>query len=349
MKQINFSRVKRLMESSIDDFALNLRGISVLTEAASGPFVVTPLIAALSGSDCIIAVTRNSRYGRASEIKRYIEELAKKLGVQKRIIITGESPYIYAKKVHLVTNLGFVRPIDERVISCLPEDSAISLMCEPWEYRKKDVDIEACRRRGIPVAGTFEEHSRLQIFRYIGLVVLKLLFEKDIEVFRSNILLIGSGKFGIETKDVLLGNGATVLHVDPYECWGHDNPDVKDFIEKADAIVIVEHQAKFSVLGGETGIPLTWLSDTEVNVIHVCGNIDDEGLKKLGKNKYPPRKINSGYMTVTTDYLGPRSVVDLHAAGLKVGETLVKGMRLFKDDVKAVDYALKNSPAMEIR
>jgi hypothetical protein len=138
------------------------------------------------------------------------------------------------------------------------------------------------------------------------------------------------------------------MHLDPYEDWRYDHPDVKDFIEKADAIVIVEHKANFSVLGGEKGIPLTWLSGRETNVIHVCGNIDDGGLKKFGISKFPSRKVDLGYMTVTTDYVGPRPVVDLHAAGLKVGEALVKGMRLFRNPAKAVDYALKNSPAMEL-
>ncbi len=34
-----------------------------------------------------------------------------------------------------------------------------------------------------------------------------------------------------------------------------------------------------------------------------------------------------GYMTVTTDHVGPRPVVDLHAAGLKVGEMAVRCRR----------------------
>ena len=41
-------------------------------------------------------------------------------------------------------------------------------------------------------------------------------------------------------------------------------------------------------------------------------------------------------MTVTTAYMGPRAVVDLHAAGLKVGEIVVNNIRkgMSVDDAK---------------
>jgi hypothetical protein len=34
-----------------------------------------------------------------------------------------------------------------------------------------------------------------------------------------------------------------------------------------------------------------------------------------------------GFMNVTTAYVGPRPVVDLHAGGLKVGEIAVRALR----------------------
>jgi hypothetical protein len=57
--------------------------------------------------------------------------------------------------------------------------------------------------------------------------------------------------------------------------------------------------------------------------------------------------VDFGYMTVATDYLGPRPVIDLHAAGLKVGEALSRGMRAFGDTAKARDFAMSCSPAMD--
>ena len=343
----NYPRVKRLIESAISDFALDLKGMSVLTEAASGVFVVTPLIAALSGADKVIAVTKDSYFGLASEIKEYTENWAKNFGVADRIKVSCQPSYMHAQSVDLVTNLGFVRPIDKIFIDRLPVSSAISLMWETWEFRKEDIDLETCRKRRIPVLGTNEKDHRLNIFRYVGLLAVKLLFEAGVEVFKSNVLLIGSGHFGKETKKVLQLNGCNPVHIDPCENWLEKIKGLKHIIKSLDAIVLVEHKVRFPLLGGDTGILLDWLVGTGIRVIHVCGNIDYKGLEELNIKKYPPRKVDFGYMTVTTDYVGPRPVIDLHTAGLKVGEALVKGMRKYRAPEKAIKYALENSPAMD--
>jgi hypothetical protein len=220
-------------------------------------------------------------------------------------------------------------------------------MWETWEFRAEDVDLEACRRRGIPVLGTCETHPRLQIFRYVGLVVLKLLLEANIEVFKSKILIIGSGHFGLETKRVLQSNGAHLVHLDPCENWDPGNRDLKQSLKDVDAVVLAEHRAQFTLLGGKTGLPLEWFEGSGAVIIHLCGKIEEEDLTKNGLCKIPARGVRPGFMAVATDYVGPRPVIDLHAGGLKVGEALVRGMRSFHDAGKAIQYALNNSPAMD--
>ena len=46
---------------------LDLKGKTVLTEAASGAYVVTPLLAAIAGAK-VYAFTRTTRYGTVDEI-----------------------------------------------------------------------------------------------------------------------------------------------------------------------------------------------------------------------------------------------------------------------------------------
>jgi hypothetical protein len=65
-------------------------------------------------------------------------------------------------------------------------------MWEGWEFRSEDLDLLACQRRGIPVVGTNEAHPALRIFDYLGMVVVKLIYEVEIEVMRSSIGLIAS-------------------------------------------------------------------------------------------------------------------------------------------------------------
>ena len=73
------------MLSAISDLELDLTNISVLTEAASGPFAVTPLIAALSGSPHVVAIAKDSSYGSALEVIDYVRGWAQELNIEDRI------------------------------------------------------------------------------------------------------------------------------------------------------------------------------------------------------------------------------------------------------------------------
>jgi hypothetical protein len=87
-----------------------------------------------------------------------------------------------------------------------------------------------------------------------------------------------------------------------------------------DAVVVAEHQDRRTVIGGATGIPVQELVAAGTAIAHIAGAIDDPQ-QRLRKN--PPGPVAPGWMTVTTDVLGPRPVIDLHAAGLRVGQELV--------------------------
>lgn len=51
----------------VDALELDLRGRTVLTEAASGAYVVTPVLAALAGAR-VFAYTKTTRYGTVEEV-----------------------------------------------------------------------------------------------------------------------------------------------------------------------------------------------------------------------------------------------------------------------------------------
>ena len=46
---------------------LDLRGKTVLTEAASGAYIVTPILAAIAGAK-VFAFSKTTRYGKVEEI-----------------------------------------------------------------------------------------------------------------------------------------------------------------------------------------------------------------------------------------------------------------------------------------
>jgi hypothetical protein len=335
----NQKRVIRLIESAIADLALDLRDMTVLTEAASGPFAVTPVIAALAGAARVIAVGRDSSWGKFEQTANHISQLAATVGCASSIDLCNQPAINYASQANIVTNLGFVRPIDADFVALLPTDSAVALMWEPWEFRPNEVDITACRSRNIPVLGTNEGHSRLLIFNYLSSVVIKLLLEQDIEVQRCRIILISSAPFGPSIEAGLNAAGASVVRLDP--CLTSNWTGAVPPLDEIDAIVVAEHNSK-QVIIGHGGIPPMLLSNSGTLLIHLCGVLDDIALDIHGITKYPMRKVASGFMTVTTDYAGPRPVIDLHAAGLAVAAQLVREMRKYGDESAARAVVVQN-------
>ena len=94
-----------------------------------------------------------------------------------------------------MTNVGWVRPLDEQLIGRLGPRGVVSYMCEAWEFRAGDVDIEACTQQGVPVAGVGEDFDGLNVFRSTGQLALKLLFEAGLEVANNSFIVISSDPF----------------------------------------------------------------------------------------------------------------------------------------------------------
>jgi hypothetical protein len=324
------ARVVRLVDEAIARFELDLSGTTVLTETASGPFVVTPLIAARAGAS-VIAVTRDSTYGAAAEIEAYTGEWAARLDVA--VDVHAGDARERAGDADLVTNLGFVRPIDAAFVERMRPGAAVSLMCEPWEVRPSDADVAACRAAGVPVLGTDERDPRVQTFRFVGMLAVKLLLELEIEVLLSRIVVVSSEPFATPIVDTLRAAGAEVRLCDVTK------GDTLQDVAGVDALVMAEHRERRAI-----DLPLQSLRDAGVAVAHIAGAIDDpqELLRKS-----PAGAVEPGWMTVTTDVLGPRPVVDLHAAGLRVGQALVAEMRAHGDAARAEAAALITTPALQ--
>ncbi len=334
------------MRAAIARLELDLSEIAVLTEAASGSFATTSLIAALAGAAHVVALTRDSAYGSANDVADYVGKWANDLNVADRIEITQDRARAGVVGCSLVTNLGFVRPIDAALLAGLPADAAVALMWEPWEFRAADLDLPACRARGIPVLGTRETDPRVETFRYVGLLVLKLLLENEIELFGASVVVIAEPPFLSPIVTALETNGASVVALRPSRDELTPSPTLHGAIEIADAVVIADHRTGRPVIGN-AALPTEWLAASGAALIHLCGNVDDDVITAAGIAKIPPRRVPLGYMTATTDHVGPRPVVDLHAAGLKVGEMLVRARRSGMDAAAAARCAVASGLALD--
>jgi len=332
----NLNRIHQLIENAIHKFFLDLRGLHVLTEAATGYYVLTPVIAALAGAGQVYAITCNSRYGTASSVRNETIRLATHWGVEKKIEVFESRNDPCIQKADIVTNLGFVRPLDAPFLRRLKPKAVIPLMWETWEYRPEDLDLKECRRLGIPVLGTNEHHPDLRIFDYLGPLALKLLLAMDVEVYHSNIVIIGSGEFADIIKKCLLSLKASVTLLNPHNSGILEEKMSHEALRSADAIVVAEHHSRGMLIGPEGKISPEMLRKLNpyLAIAHICGGVDRVELESAGIRCVPNEFATPGHMSVTTDYLGPRPLIDLHTAGLKVGELLWRKNQKLKDPMK---------------
>ena len=343
---MNIKRVEKLIGDAIDTYDLDLSGLTVFTEAASGNYVVTPLIAALAGSDQTFAITRDSRYGKAIDVRNFTLELAQRWGVGDRIeVIFDKIPSILSQ-VDIVTNLGFVRPIDKNMITHLKPTAVLPLMWETWEFRDADLDLTECRRVGIMVLGTNEREVGLDLFTYVGYLAVKLAFELEIEIYRLKVVVVGSGPFGescikafnkleADTKYINLSAGASL-----------ETESAKSALRDADLAVLVEHHSPVCLIGSEGQITVDELLalSPHVSIVHIAGHINREEINGAAIPCLPQKSAAPGYMSVATDYLGPKPVIALHTAGLKVGEAMARARLTGLNPIEAEKEVLRDLP-----
>lgn len=319
----NFSQKSliQFMRQVIDRLELNLEGLTVLTEGASGFYASTPIIALLTGAERVIALGRDSIYGSAQQIEEHLGSLIKTAGIPKNrfFFTTKRDPALFSS-ADIVTNLNFVRPITADIIAAMKPDSVISLMFEAWEFRSTDLDLDACHKRGIRVVATNEHFETSNVFGYTGWLGLKLLLEAQIEVFHSKIVIVSPDLFGVEILRVLIGETESV-NLYPTTA---DIPDT--ILREADALIIADCVTNSMIIGPDSPMPVYRLQEIcpHITVIPYVGWVDTKSLIAGGIRVYPKDNSAPRRMSRTLAYLGPRPIIDLHTMGLKCAELVLK-------------------------
>jgi len=314
---LNPARLVNLMRAAIERCRLDLSGLVVLTEAASGAYSVTPVLAGMAGAKRVYALTRSTRHGSVEEISAQTAELARLAGVGERVeVITAAEEAIIAQ-ADVVTNSGHLRPIDAAMIGKMKSGAVIPLMYEAWEYRPGDVDLAAAAERGIPVVGTNERHPAVDVFSFLGLMAVKQLLDAGVAAYGSSILLLCDNPFRPFIERGLRAGGATV------ETWPSLYGEAPVSGEK-DAILVALHPADRPVLGAREArlIAERWPSAV---VAQYWGDIDRSALAAVGLQCWPREAPPAGHMGVLPSAVGPEPIVRLQAGGLKAAEVAWRG------------------------
>lgn len=348
-------KANQIMHNSIKSINLDLSGLTVLTEAATGNWVYTPFIAALSGAQ-VICYTKDSKYGETNEIIHNFEILSKYFDVQKRIHVYKNLTNEIIGKSDIVTNSGLLRPINKKFINSMKKTAVISLMWEPWEFRNKDLDLTACTKKGIAVLGVNEDNHILNVAQYNGENILKILSANRIPIKRKNVLVIVENRTYPHVIKSLISHGANIMLVSEsmyIESNNSDIPVIHDlknsevisFLKKCDLIIINSAPLRKKIIGGKCGLSILLLKkiNPDVKILVYFGNVDYKGIKKAGLACLPIKSSGLGHMPWTLDFLGPKPTIELNALGLKVGELLAKN-RLSGFDVEEAQQKALTSP-----
>ena len=324
---VRTARMRKILADCIHDFGLDLTNLTVFTEAASGPYVYPPVLAALSGARRVYALARDSAYATKGAVAECTRAEADRFDVAKRLDIVYDKSAETIGASDIITNSGFVRPIDSPTVSWMKPTAVVPLMWETWEFRDADVDLDACRSNDILVLCTREDIPPQSMFVYCGFIAMKLLFELGLEGHHTRVLLLGGHSIGRSIFDHLSAVGVETE-------WFANETDSRPYSElhdfftgngsRYDAIIVAEHHHHIMLIGA--GGLLTCDEITETNpalaVGVIAGNVDGDALTQSSIRHAPDVIRPFGYMSYQAYHLGPRPVVELYAAGLKVGQTM---------------------------
>ncbi|MFD8498220.1 hypothetical protein [Amycolatopsis sp. NPDC059657] len=304
----NPDRLLALCAEAVERMGLDLGGRVVVTEAATGAYAVTPLLAAMAGAVEVRALSKDSRYGSAQDAEDAIIRLATRAGVRVRFSRVKDAALFDGADV--VTNSGHLRPLDAETISWLRPGSAISLMYEPWELRPGEVDLDACHARGVHVAGPNEHNPLIGVFAYSGVMAVKQLLDAGVPVLGSRVFLLCDNVFASDIEQgitALGGQITTAVNLDGAPSGRLDavivalSPGPKPVLDSA-AVKRIREEHPGAVL------------------IQFWGDIDRDD-----QAFWPPSAPDPGHMGILPSAVGADPIVALQTGGLKVGELLTCG------------------------
>jgi hypothetical protein len=312
----------------ICNFKLNLSGLNVYTEAASGPYLAGPVLCALAGAERVTAQVADSSYGTASEIIQNTYTLAKTWNVLEKIKCVKSRSFEDLREADIITNSGHVRPIDADLISLLKPTAVVPLMWETWELRRGEFDLDACKKNQILTLGTNESSTFCDMGFFIGLAGLKMLLESGFD--GRKILLIGSNNSPADSLynyfrkinlDVVWINDHTLFEKD-----GSKNTELQNLLPSISHIIVAEHTFNHEIIGDNRILFPENLATINPNlkILVMCGNVNVDSCGFRSISVWPDVIRPFGYISYQLYNLGAFPVLYLYAAGLKVGEQMAR-------------------------
>lgn len=339
-------RASAFARQLIAKYQIDCTGLTVLTEAASGSYLYNPLVPILAGARRVIAFCRDSTYARVDEVRSSMSAVYDDLGLQDRYDFRDVLTSAELGDADIVTNSGHLRPLDADFLGRLKDTTVVPLMWEPWELRPGEIDVAVAKRQGILILGTNEHEAPCDMRPYSFLTALHLMMAHGAAINDDRALVIGNQPtLAMPIEQGLRANGVAARRIGADATAAH----WLEAVRWSTYVLVAEH-ADDRVLLGRRGVvetrSLLEAGATAVGVI--AGRVDRDDLEAHGISVFPQRLAPAGYMSYSPAHLGPYPVMDLFAAGIKVGEAMARARLRGMDVRDAARFALANAPAMDL-
>ena len=322
---------------------IDLKDRVVLTEAASGAYVVTPIIAAIAGAK-VYAYCKDTSYGTFEEIVnltlKYTEAFK---GDKLDITFVKELTPQIISEADIITNSGHLRPLDKEKLRHAKDTVVIPIMYEAWELRDADIDVEYCKERGFKLAATNERHPDVDVFNYLGDMAIKMIFDAGLTPYKNNFTLISNNDFGPYIAKVVSKNCEKLAVCDTLENkskydglnieWIGNFPDFdsSEITKNSEAVIFTASPfEKTWIKKGEATISVEKIKSTfdKPYILRFCGDIDETIESEIN---FFPLKVRSGHMGILPSEIGFDPIIKLQSGGLKVGELLLNNHNKYND------------------
>jgi len=270
----------------------------------------------MAGAAKIYAVAKTGRYGTRAEAFRQTEVLADHAGVGAKIEFAAKATHQMLGEADLITNSGHVRPLNAAKIARMKPSAVIALMYEAWEFRSGDLDLEACRKKGIRVMAVNERHPAVDVFGFLGVMAMKQLLDAGISVYKSRILLLSDNDFAPEIMKALTRAGAGV---DMRSEW--KSSDISGAVY--DAVLLAMRPRRQLTLAAPAvrRIGIRWPGAI---LVQFFGDVDRAACRDVSVGVWPPEEPPRGHMGILPSDIGPEAVIRLQTGGLKAAEIAFK-------------------------
>ncbi|WP_275173828.1 hypothetical protein [Bradyrhizobium sp. CSS354] len=315
-------RLGALMSRALTETLLDLSELTVLTEAATGAYAVTAVLAAMAGARHVYAFTKPTRHGTPGDARRQTLELADSVGVADRIDVLEQITPGILNQTDIITNSGHLRPLTGALIDKLSKEAVIALMFEAWEFRASDLDMQACLRRGIPIVGVNERHPAVDVFSFLGPLSVKQLHDCGLPVYKNRIGVLCDNDFVGSLRAGLANSGASVETFDSVQAVYRD---------EWDAIIVALRPAAQPRIGSPEATHLAACAPAGGVIVQFWGDMDRTVLSANGLAVWPTAPPALGHMGILLSEIGPEPIVRLQAGGLRAAECVRRSRPISTD------------------